>query len=87
MEDHPEYDTAAEVIIRSKPHKHNKMTQTYTVIHGELKLHCDEQVYVLKAGDVHTIQPGIVHWAEGDANMLSILHSRPGWTQEDHITV
>jgi hypothetical protein len=27
VSEHPEYDTAIEIIIKSKPHKHLKMTQ------------------------------------------------------------
>lgn len=87
VSEHSEYDTAAEVIIQSKPHKHLKMTQTYTIVEGELELYCDDEMYLLKKGDVHTILPGIVHWAKGSADTLSILHSRPGWTKEDHIVV
>jgi len=34
--EHPHYDKAVEVIIRSAPHKHRRMTQQYTVLSGTL---------------------------------------------------
>lgn len=87
VEEHPEYDRAVEVIIKSKPHKHNKMVQTYTVISGSLTFHLDNQTIILKEGDKYTIQPGIVHWAESDGEGMVELYSEPGWTKEDHIVV
>ncbi|MCG2686049.1 hypothetical protein L6258_01610 [Candidatus Parcubacteria bacterium] len=85
--DHPEYDRAVEVIISSKPHKHLKMTQYYTIISGALKLHVGDKIITLKAGDKHTISLGNTHWAtSGDECWLEI-YSKPGWTEEDHISV
>src|SRR3989344_1083367 len=62
-ESHPEYDRAIEVIVSSKPHKHLKMTQYYTVISGILELHIGSKVITLKSGDKCTIPPTNVHWA------------------------
>jgi len=77
-QDHPEFDRAVEVIISSKPHKHNKMTQNYTILKGSLELH---------RGDKYTIEPHNVHWAKSDDECWVEIYSKPGWTQEDHIVV
>ncbi len=87
VSDHPEYDRAIEVIIQSKPHKHLKMTQKYTVISGTMELHIGEKTITLKTGDKYTIYPGDVHWATSDDECLVELYSEPGWTKEDHIVV
>jgi len=84
--DHPEYDRAIEVIITSRPHKHLKTTQFYTILSGSLKLHLDKKVITLHPGDLYTIRPGIIHWATSDECWMEI-HSTPGWTKEDHILI
>lgn len=87
VSDHPEYDTAVEVIIKSKAHKHLKMTQRYTVLSGSMELHVDDEVIRLDKGDKYVIARGKVHWATSDGKSLVELHSVPGWTKEDHIVV
>lgn len=87
VDEHPEYDRAAEVIINSKPHKHLRMTQYYTILSGTLELHDGENVIELKAGDKYTINPGNPHWARSDNECWLEIYSRPGWTKEDHILV
>ncbi len=83
--EHPEYDDAVEVIIKSEPHKHFKMTQTYTVLEDTLTLHVDDKVFELKKGDTHIVTPGQIHWAFGNEKTLCKIHSEPGWTKEDHL--
>ncbi len=85
--DHPEYDRAVEVIISSKPHKHLKMIQYYTVISGNLELHVDNKVVTLKPGDKYSIPKNAVHWAKSDDECWVEIYSEPGWTKEDHIAV
>ena len=85
--DHPEYDRAIEVIISSKPHKHLKMTQNYTILSGNLELHVDDEVISLKPGDRYAIQPQKVHWAKSKDEAWVEIYSTPGWTKEDHIPV
>ena len=85
--EHPEYDRAVEVIIDSKPHKHLKMTQQYTILSGNLELHIEDKIVKLKAGDKYTIEPGPVHWAKSDNECWLEIYSTPGWTKEDHIVV
>lgn len=85
--DHLEFDRAIEVIFSSKPHKHIKMTQYYTIISGELELHLDDNVIHLKSGDKYTILPGIIHWAKSSKGAWVEIFSEPGWTAEDHIVV
>ncbi len=87
VQDHPEYDRAVEVIISSKPHKHLKMTQNYTIISGTLKLHIKDKVITLKSGDKYTVLPNSVHRAESDDECWVEIYSEPGWIKEDHIVV
>ena len=87
VSDHPEYDRAVEVIISSKPHKHLKMIQYYTVISGTLELHIDDTLIILKPGDKYTINPGEIHWAKSQDEALIEIYSKPGWTKEDHIAI
>jgi mannose-6-phosphate isomerase-like protein (cupin superfamily) len=84
---HPEYDRAIEVIISSKPHKHFKMTQHYTILSGTLVLHVGKKVVTLRAGDKYTIKPQTVHWATSDDECHVQIYSEPGWTKEDHVVV
>ena len=84
---HPEFDRAIEVILSSKPHKHLKMTQYYTLLEGSLELHVGDSTTLLKAGDTYIIKPNTVHWAKSDDECWVQILSKPGWTKEDHITV
>ena len=81
---HSQYSVAIAVINKSTPHSHNISSETYTVIRGTLKLHANDEVIELKRDQSHTIEPGVIHWAEGDETWVECL-SRPGWTKEDHI--
>lgn len=84
---HPEYDLAVEIIVSTLPHKHLKSSQKYTVIEGELELHVDDQIVILKPNDTYTVLPGKVHWSKSPGECLVEEVSRPGWTKEDHIAV
>jgi len=86
-EEHPEYDRAVEVMIKSRPHKHHKMKQVYTIIKGHLRLHLSKKIIEMKLGDTQTILPGEVHWAESEDECWDELYSTPGWTPEDHVPV
>ena len=85
--DHPEYDRAIEVIIKSQPHKHNKMKQWYTILSGTLQLHVGDETIELNQGDKYVVEPGLVHWAESTDECWLEIYSEPGWTKEDHIPV
>ncbi len=85
--DHPEYDVAIEVIIKSEPHKHLKTTQTYRVLSGTLELHIDNQTLILNSNDTYTVLPDTIHWAKSDNEAWVEITSRPAWTPEDHIKV
>jgi mannose-6-phosphate isomerase-like protein (cupin superfamily) len=87
VSEHAEYDKAIEVIISSKPHKHSKMTQRYTIVSGDLELHVENQKIQLKTGDKYTVKPNNIHWAKSDDECWVEIYSRPGWTKEDHVLV
>ncbi|MFA6501866.1 MAG: cupin domain-containing protein [Parachlamydiales bacterium] len=82
--DHPDYSNAVAIIDKSKPHVHRKTTETYKIIKGKLILHIGDQSKELNEGDTYTIEPGNVHWAEGNETWVE-CYSEPGWTFEDHI--
>lgn len=84
--EHPEYDRAVEVIISSKPHRHLKTTQHYTVISGALELHVENSIISLHPGDEYTVRSGKTHWARSENECWVEIVSRPGWTKEDHIS-
>ena len=87
VDEHPEYDRAVEVIISSKPHKHNIMVQNYTILKGILELHVDDDVIILKEGNKYKVEAGTVHWAKSDKECWVEIFSEPGWTKEDHIQI
>lgn len=87
VSEHPKYDKAVEVIISSKPHKHLKMTQYYTIVSGTMEFHIGNKVIQLKAGEKYTVKPNNVHWAKSDNECWVEIYSEPGWTKEDHILV
>ena len=84
--EHPEYNVAIAAIKESAPHYHQKSTEVYEVVQGEIALVVDGQEHRLRAGDVYTIQPGSVHAARGNFAIVRVT-SRPGWTPEDHFLV
>lgn len=83
---HSDYSIAIAVIDKSKKHYHKFTEETYKIIKGELTLYVDDELIELKEGDTYTIQPGKVHWAEGNETWIECT-SYPGWTFEDHIEV
>lgn len=85
--EHSEFDRAVEVIIKSRPHKHQKMKQRYTIVSGHLELHIGSQIQNLGPGETYTITPGTVHWATSHDECWVEIYSEPGWTKEDHILV
>jgi mannose-6-phosphate isomerase-like protein (cupin superfamily) len=85
--EHTEYDRAVEVMIATRPHKHLKMTQHYTVLKGTLALHLDDQIITLHPNEQFIVEPNHVHWATSDDECWVELYSQPGWTKEDHILV
>ena len=85
--EHPEYDKAVEVIIKSKPHQHLKTKQNYRILSGSLSLHAGDEIMELNTGDTFTVLPKTIHWAESDNEAWVEIVSHPGWTKEDHIPV
>ncbi len=82
--DHPEYSHAVAVAGTSRAHYHTELVETYTPITGDLTVYVDNEKHIVRQGDSITINPGQVHWAEGDAVWFDVL-SKPGWTPDDHI--
>jgi len=83
---HLEYSVAIAYIMKSDPHRHVKSIEIYEVEEGELYLYLDGVKKVLKKGQVYTINPGVIHWGEGDWVRIRVT-SNPGWTLEDQILV
>ncbi len=86
IESHPEKSTAIAVVDKIRPHYHKKHTEKYTIIKGSLVHYLGNKKTILKANESITIQPGIIHWAEGNETWFYV-YSTPGWTPEDHILV
>jgi len=84
---HSKYDRAVEVILSSKPHKHLKTTQHYTILSGTLELHIGKEIVILHSRDTYTISPDIIHWAVSNDECWVEIYSKPGWTKKDHISV
>ncbi len=82
--EHPEYSNAVAIIDKSKPHQHNKTTETYKVLKGKLTLHIGNEIKQLNEGDAFVIKPGNIHWAEGRETWVE-CYSEPGWSIDDHI--
>lgn len=83
-EKHPNYSKAISVLYKSLPHFHNKTTETYKVLKGNLVLHVGNEIIKLNEGNSYITKPGNVHWAEGDETWIE-CSSEPGWTSKDHI--
>lgn len=84
--EHGDYSLAVAYIKKSVPHRHIKAIETYEVEDGKLDLFLDGVIKILTKGQKHTIQPGVIHWAEGDWVRVKVT-SKPGWVLEDHIQV
>lgn len=82
--EHPEYSLAVAVIDRTSPHVHKKSRETYRVVKGELDLFVEGEKKRLTKGEELVIQPGQIHWAEGDETWIE-CYSQPGWVLDDHI--
>jgi mannose-6-phosphate isomerase-like protein (cupin superfamily) len=82
--EHGDYSLAVSVIDKSIPHVHKKALEKYKVIKGKLKLYIGDKVIELTEGGECTINPGLVHWAEGNETWVE-CYAKPGWTQEDHV--
>lgn len=82
-DEHPEWSLAIAIIDKSAPHFHKRIVETYRVIRGELKLHYGNEEYTMYEGQQWQIEPGAIHWAEGDACWVEVYCS-PGYTAEDH---
>ena len=86
---HPEYSVAIAVIDSSAIHYHKKITETYKVLKGELKIfkyNQDEKEYkqyVVKEGESIVINPGEIHSNLGDEAWVEVL-SKPGWLVDDY---
>lgn len=81
---HPDHSLAISVCDSNLPHYHRATTETYKVIRGVLKLHFGDETVLLHEGESQIINPGIVHWAEGNETWIE-CYSTPGWTPSDHI--
>jgi mannose-6-phosphate isomerase-like protein (cupin superfamily) len=87
--DHPEYSVAIAVIDYSTIHYHKKITETYKVLKGELKMFKydknreEYKEYVIKKGESIVIKPGEIHLSRGDEAWVEVV-SNPGWLIDDY---
>lgn len=81
---HPDRSLALAVVGRSRPHYHKRSTEVYEAVRGELTVYLDSKKTILKPGESLTIEPGVVHSAEGEEAWF-LTHSTPGWTFDDHV--
>jgi len=76
--EHADYSVVISIIDKSNPHKHNKTTETYKVLHGILTLYIDEKMILMNEGDIYVIPPKHVHWAEGIETWVE-CKATPAW--------
>jgi len=81
--EHPDWSLAIAVIDKSEPHFHNRTTEIYRIIKGELKLHVNGEEHVMYEGQEYTVIPGKTHWAEGNETWVEVYCS-PAYTHLDH---
>ena len=84
VSEHSNYSIAISVIDKTTAHYHQKTTENYEIISGNLILTVDNQNHEMKSGDILTIKPGQIHSAIGSETWIKCT-SRPGWTPEDHL--
>lgn len=84
--EHTEYSRGVAVVGKSRAHYHTTLVETYTPINGDLTVYIDNDPHIVKKGEHITIQPGQVHWAEGNEIWFHVT-SRPGWKPTDHFRV
>lgn len=82
--EHPDHSVAIAYILRSQPHRHLHTVEEYQVEEGMLTLNLDGVRQEFQPGQSYTVQPHIVHWAQGDWVRVRVV-SHPGWTLADHI--
>ena len=58
------------VISGAKPHCHKIMTETYYVVQGSGKIILDGEVHEVKVGDAILIPPGVLHYGEGNFEVI-----------------
>lgn len=77
---------AIAVIDQSAQHVHNRTTETYEILKGELTVYKNDKKYILKKGQRLIIHPGEIHRSEGNETWVKVI-SIPPWSQSDHILV
>lgn len=86
VSEHPDYSVVVSVIDKTAVHYHQKTTESYEIISGNLTLTVDGQKHEMKTGDALTIKPGQIHSAVGSETWIKCT-SCPGWDFQDHILV
>lgn len=69
----------------TKKHYHNKMTEFYFVLNGEIKMDLDGKIEKCGEGTLIKIEPGTKHKAYGNAEVLVI--ASPAFDPDDEIVV
>jgi len=84
--DHPKYSVAIAVIDSSTLHYHKKITETYEVLKGKLKIFKKNKECVVRKGEKVIIKPGEIHSNKGKETWVTV-YSEPGWMVDDYINL
>lgn len=84
--DHEDHSVAVAIAGKSRAHYHNKTTEVYEVMTGNLTVFIDGEKYELTERESVTINPGSIHWVHSDEAWFMVT-STPGWTMDDHIII
>ena len=83
----PDFSKAIAIIIKgSLLHYHKTLTETYYILHGQLRAWKNNKEYIIPKGETITFKPYEQHKTEGHLVWLEV-YSQPGWQLNDHILV
>ena len=85
-EDGLSFGLAIADIMQSEAHRHDSITEIYSVLEGEIELAVNGHTKILVCGDSDTIRPGTIHSARSltDQQARVSVISIPPWNPGDH---
>lgn len=87
-EDGQEFGVAIADVEEAQPHHHNKTSETYVLVSGEIEINIDGARHKLtRPGESIEIPLGKVHFGKslGDGPARVAVITTPPWSSEDHI--